>query len=130
MELQGTTKAPRIPEEDITAMENRQRPHTDSLQPDFAAFEAAVRARLPQRTPVPTAALEGGARLGGVVQTLRAKRHWSLQTLAAQTGLSWLWLALLEQGMLLPTELTPEAVQKLGQGIPTRHTAAQPDSLV
>jgi transcriptional regulator with XRE-family HTH domain len=110
-------------------MENRQRPHTDSLQPDFAAFEAAVRARLPQRTPVPTAALEGVARLGRLVQTLRAKRHWSLQTLAAQTGLSWLWLALLEQGMLLPTELTPEAVQKLGQAFPVHHAGARPEVL-
>ena len=110
-------------------MENRHSPHTDSAQPDFTAFEAAVRERLPQRTTVPTAALEGVTRLGRLVQTLRAKQHWSLQALAAQTGLSWLWLALLEQGMLLPTELTPEVVQKLGQAFPARHAVAQPDVL-
>ena len=107
----------------MIAMENRHRPHTDPSQPDFTAFEAAVHARLPQRTTVPTAALEGVARLGRLVQTLRTKQHWSLQALAAQSGLSWLWLALLEQGMLLPTELTPEVVQKLGQAFPMHHAA-------
>jgi transcriptional regulator with XRE-family HTH domain len=110
-------------------MDNRHISHTDFSQPDFTAFEAAVRDRVPQRTTVPTAALEGVARLGRLVQTLRAKQHWSLQALAAQSGLSWLWLALLEQGMLLPTELTPEVVQKLGQAFPARHAVAQPDVL-
>ena len=107
-------------------MENHHISQLDPSQPDFTAFEAAVRDRLPQRTTVPTAALEGVARLGRLVQTLRAKQHWSLQALAAQSGLSWLWLALLEQGMLLPTELTPEVVQKLVQAFPARHAAAQP----
>src|SRR5262249_31909380 len=69
------------------------------------------------------------ARLGRLVQTLRTKQHWSLQALAAQSGLSWLWLALLEQGMLLPAELTPEVVQKLGRAFPVQHAAAQPDVL-
>ena len=110
-------------------MENRHSLHTDSSQPDFTAFEVAVRDRLMQRATVPTVALEGVARLGRLVQTLRAKQHWSLQALAAQSGLSWLWLALLEQGMLLPTELTQEVVQKLGQAFPARHAAAQPEIL-
>jgi hypothetical protein len=110
-------------------MENNDTIYTETSQPDFAAFAAAVRTRVAQRQTLPPAALEGVARLGRLVQTLRVKQRWSLQALAAQSGLSWLWLALLEQGMLLPTELTPEVVQKLGQAFPARHAAAQPDVL-
>jgi hypothetical protein len=31
--------------------------------------------------------------------------------------------------MLLPTELTPEALQQLGQAFPTQHAAARPEVL-
>lgn len=110
-------------------MENNNTIHPETSQPDFAAFAAAVRTRVAQRQILPPAALEGLTRLGRLVQTLRTKQHWSLQTLAAQTGLSWLWLALLEQGMLLPTELTPEAVQQLGQVFPTQHAVTRPEVL-
>jgi transcriptional regulator with XRE-family HTH domain len=110
-------------------MNNHQAHQADPSQPDFTAFDAAVRVRLAQHTTIPAEALEGVARLGRLVQTLRTKQHWSLQTLAAQTGLSWIWLALLEQGMLLPAELTPEAVQKLGQVFPTQHALARPEVL-
>jgi hypothetical protein len=110
-------------------MENNDTIYTETSKPDLAAFAAAVRTRVAQHQTLPPAALEGVARLGRLVQALRAEQHWSLQALAAQSGLSWLWLALLEEGMLLPTELTPEVVQKLGQAFPARHAAAQPDVL-
>src|SRR5262249_33506768 len=98
----------------------------DSSQADFSAFDAAVCTRIPQRQTLPPAALQGLTRLGRLVQTLRAKQQWSLETLAAQTGLPWLWLALLEPGMLLPTELTPDAMQQLGQAFPAHHAVTRP----
>jgi hypothetical protein len=110
-------------------MDHHQLHQADPSQPDFTAFDAAVRARLPQHATLPTRALEGVARLGRLVQTLRTKQHWSLQALAVRTGLPWLWLALLEQEMLLPAELTPEAVQTLGQAFPTHHAVARPVAL-
>jgi len=110
-------------------MENRHFYSPDSSQADFSAYDAAVRTRVPQHQTLPPAALQGLTRLGRLVQTLRTKQRWSLEALATQTGLPWLWLALLEQGMLLPTELQPEVVQKLGQAFAARQAAAQPDVL-
>jgi hypothetical protein len=110
-------------------MEHNQTTHPDTAHPDFAAFAAAVRNRVPQRQTLPSAVLEGLARLGRLVQALRIKQHWSLQALAARTGLPWLWLAMLEEGMLLPAELTPEAMQTLGQVFPTQPTVARPEIL-
>src|SRR6266511_3654432 len=113
MARQGTQKAAHTPDEGITAMENRYLHSPDPSPADFSAFDAAVRTRVPQRQTLPLTALQGLTRFGRLVQTLRTKQQWSLQALAAQTGLPWLWLALLEQGMLLPTDLTLEAVQQL-----------------
>jgi transcriptional regulator with XRE-family HTH domain len=113
----------------MTPREHNGTIHPETAQPDFAAFAAAVRTRVAQRQTLPPAAIEGVTRIGRLVQTLRTKQHWSLQTLAAQTGLSWVWLALLEQGMLLPTELTPEAVHKLGQVFPSQNSVARPEVL-
>lgn len=108
-------------------MENSVLP--EAAQPDFAAFEAGVRARLSQRQALPPDALQGVERLGRLVQVLRRQQRWSLEALAVQTGLPWLWLALLEQGMLLPAELTEEAVHQLGRAFPLQHGGADPAGL-
>jgi hypothetical protein len=112
----------------MTPKEPNRTIHPEISQPDFAAFAAAVRSRVPQRQMLAPAALEGVARFGRLVQKLRTQQHWSLPTLAARTGLPWLWLALLEQGMLLPAEVTPEAVQTLGRAFAPR-AGAEPGVL-
>src|SRR5215470_5176112 len=99
-------------------MANSRSVSAEAARPDFAAFEAGVRARLAQHRALPPDIVQGVARLGRLVHVLRTKQHWSLQTLATQTGLPWLWLALLEQGMLLPDELTPEDLHQLGRTFP------------
>jgi len=96
---------------------------------DYTAFEAGVRARLFQSQQLTPAERQGVARLGRLVQVLRRKQRWSLETLAAETGLPWLWLALLEQGVLLPEELTPATVEQLGGAFPLEHGGADPTVL-
>lgn len=97
--------------------------------PDFAAFEAAVRTRVPQSRALPAEAIAGVARLGRLVHVLRLRHGWTLRELETRTGLAWLWLALLEHGVLLPSELTEEAVEQLGQAFPTRDNALNPGAL-
>ena len=102
---------------------------TEAARPDFAAFAAGVRTRLAQHHALPPDAVHGVARLGRLVYVLRTRQHWSVEALATRTGLSWLWLALLEQGMLLPHELTTEAVHQLGRAFPLQHGGADPAAL-
>lgn len=110
-------------------MENSSSFYSEAARPDFAALEAGVRTRLAQRRTLPPDAVQGIERLGRLVHVLRAKQHWSLEALAAQTGIPWLWLALLEQGLLLPTELTAETLYQLGQAFPPQHAGTNPAAL-
>lgn len=110
-------------------MEHSRSLSAEAARPDFAAFEAGVRMRLAQHRAQPPDAVHGVERLGRLVHVLRTKQHWSLQTLATQTGLPWLWLALLEQGLLLPAEFTPEALHQLGRAFPLQHGGADPAAL-
>jgi hypothetical protein len=110
-------------------MENSRSLSADAAYPDFVAFEAGVRARLAQHRALPPDAVQGVERLGRLVHILRAKQHWSLEALATRTGLPWFWLALLEQGMLLPAELTTETLHQLGRAFPLKHGGADPAAL-
>ena len=83
--------------------------------PDFLAFAKEVQTRLPQHRALSPEVVQGLERLGRFFQVLRIRQHWSLQSLATQTGLSSLQLALLEQGILLPDELTDEMLDTLGK---------------
>jgi RNA polymerase sigma factor (sigma-70 family) len=78
---------------------------------------------------LPPEDVQGLERLGRWVQVLRTRHHWSLSTLATQTGLPWVSLALLEQGMLLPAERTPEVLHQLGQAFPLQHAGPTPAGL-
>lgn len=97
--------------------------------PDFATFEAAVRTRMPQSRTLPAEAIAGVERIGRLVHVLRIRHGLTLRKLETRTGLAWLWLALLEQGVLLPSELTEEDLEKLGQAFPTRANAPNPGAL-
>jgi transcriptional regulator with XRE-family HTH domain len=107
-------------------MEKNNAISSDTTRHDFVAFEAGVRQRLAQRSTLSPDRLHGVERLGRLVHVLRLKQHWSLEALAVRAGLPWLWLALLEQGVLLPTELTPERVTKLGQVFPLHQEGPDP----
>jgi RNA polymerase sigma factor (sigma-70 family) len=113
----------------ITPMKNSCSLSADAAYPDFAAFEAGVRARLAQHRALPPDAVQVIERLGRLVHVLRTKQHWSLEALVTRTGLSWLWLALLEQGMLLPAELTTETLHQLGRAFPLKHGGPDPAAL-
>jgi hypothetical protein len=110
-------------------MAHRQSSLPPASRPDITAFAEGVRTRLPQRRALPLEVVQGLERLGRWVQVLRTRHRWSLSTLATQTGLPWLWLALLEQGMLLPDEITPEVLHQLGQAFPLQHAGSTPAGL-
>lgn len=102
---------------------------TEPSLPDFPAFEAAVHARVPHARALPTEARVGVERIGRLVHVLRLKNGWTWRELETRTGLPWLQLALLEQGLLLPSELTDEALEKLGHAFPARPGVPHPDVL-
>lgn len=110
-------------------MENSTLWRTEAARPDFTAFAAGVQARLPQLRTLPPAHVQGVERLGRLVQLLRTRYHWSLELLAAKTGLPWLWLALLEQGVLLPSEVTAATLQQLGQVFPPQRRSLNSEVL-
>lgn len=110
-------------------MKREDFPNAGGAEPDFVGLEEHVRARLSRQLQLSSAQREGGARIGGLVQFLRRQQRWSLETLAARSGLSWLRLALLEHGLLLPEELTPESIGQLGRAFPLGRSADDPASL-
>lgn len=97
--------------------------------PDFDAFAAATRVRLPQMHALPANAVAGVQRIGRLVHVLRVRNGWTLQDLATKTGVPWLWLVLLEQGVLLPSELADDALEKLGHVFPTQRHMPNPGAL-
>lgn len=71
------------------------------------------------------AGLKIGERLGRLVRVSRLKRGWSRDDLASVTKLSPVFLSLLEEGMVLPNECTPEVFAVLGQAFAIPHEALE-----
>lgn len=86
--------------------------------PDFDAFEKAIEERLPQLRQLSPDVVEGTRRVAQFVHSLRVKRDLTRWGLVDKTGLPWLWIALLEEEMLLPSELSESNLRKLGQALP------------
>jgi transcriptional regulator with XRE-family HTH domain len=84
---------------------------------------------LPQLQSLPPEVVQWLERLGRFVRLLRLKHRLSLASLAAQTGLAEQWLALLEQGVLLPEELTDERLRQVGQVLRPQRGEADPATL-
>jgi hypothetical protein len=110
----------------ITPMAHGQSSLPPASRPDITAFAEELRARLPQRRMLPPEEVQGLERLGRWVRVLRTRHRWSPSTLTTQTGLPWVSLALLEQGMLLPDELTPAVLHQLGRAFPLQHAGPTP----
>ena len=86
-------------------------------RPDFLAFAEGVHMRLPQHRALPPEVVQGLNGSGGWFRSY-APGNIVSPSLATQTGLSWLRLALLEQGMLLPDELTMRCYRCSGRRSP------------
>lgn len=92
------------------------------------ALAAEVRVRLPQRQALSAQVIQGLEQFGRLIESLRRQQGWTLPELAAHTGVSWQSLALLEQGLLLPDELTFDILTKLGQALPPRRLLPTSDT--
>lgn len=96
---------------------------------DLAILRDEVQARLLQLHSLPPEAIHGCARIGRLIQVLRVANGFTLRELAAKTSLPWWWLALLEGGRVLPSELTEHRLETLGQAFPGRAREARPGAL-
>jgi hypothetical protein len=94
----------------------------DGTGRDFAALERAMRHQLSHGQPEP-----GIQRFGLFVRLIRTRNRLSIETLARQADLDWVWLTLLEEGLLSIADVTPERVQTLGRSLPLADGVARPD---
>jgi tetratricopeptide (TPR) repeat protein len=104
-------------------------PDRQKFIPDLTAFQRAVRARVRRCRTLPGETRTQLGRIGHLVRILRRKQPWTLADLAHKAGIPWLWLALLEQNLLMPEEITDEYLHKLGEAFPTRQAVSDPAGL-